>query len=363
MKLGILTFHAAHNYGSMLQAYALQSFLRNHGHEPEIINFRSKVQKLMYTHPFDFRYQYMIKETIYNALHTPHVLLPRYKRWRLFEKFLRQHLSLSQEYNTEEQLKSCAKNYDLIIVGSDQIWNTNALDFSTAYFADFTDVKKVSYAASLGGNPEGCDKILLKNHLFNFNNITVREERSKDFLINECGINNVDVVLDPVLLHGVNSYDALIDDEPIVKGDYIFYYTPQGYGDTIYNVSKLGKNLGLKVVTDKYYTGSDDVTALTLGPSEFLNVLKNATIVCGRSFHLAVFSILFHKNYYCLEGNHDSRIVNLLQKLNIKDRFIIKDNLDIVKTNSYTINYNRVDELLERQRQYSANKLLEITSN
>ena len=142
MKIGILTFHAAHNYGSMLQAYALQRFLKDHGHEPEFINFRSKVQKLMYAHPFDFRYKYMVKETVYNALHHPQTLWPRYMRWEKHEKFIKQHLSLSQEYNTEEEIKQCADNYDLIIVGSDQIWNTNALDFSTVYFADFSNTKK-----------------------------------------------------------------------------------------------------------------------------------------------------------------------------------------------------------------------------
>lgn len=31
MKIGILTFHASHNYGSMLQAYALQSILKKWG--------------------------------------------------------------------------------------------------------------------------------------------------------------------------------------------------------------------------------------------------------------------------------------------------------------------------------------------
>lgn len=360
MKIGILTFHASHNYGSMLQAYALQRFLKDHGHEPEFINFRSKVQKLMYAHPFDFRYKYKIKETIYNALHTPQVLWPRYKRWVKHEKFLKQHLSLSQEYNTEEEIKQCADKYDLIIVGSDQIWNTNALDFSTAYFADFSNTKKISYAASLGSSPERCDKILFKKYLPLFSSISVREERSKDFLSNECGIKNIDVVLDPVLLHDKSTYEIFIDKKPIVTGDYIFYYTPKGYGDNIRNVCELGQKLGLKVITDKYYPNAENVTLLTLGPSEFLNVIRNATVVCGQSFHLAAFSILFHKNYYCTDVHHDSRIDNLLQKLRIENRNITKETIDKVEAYTCSIDYDRADELLERQRQYSVNKLLEM---
>lgn len=53
MHIGIITFHASFNYGSMLQAYALQTFLTKQGHKVEIVNYRTLRQKKGYPKPLN----------------------------------------------------------------------------------------------------------------------------------------------------------------------------------------------------------------------------------------------------------------------------------------------------------------------
>lgn len=127
-KVGIITFHASHNYGSMLQAYALQQVVLSMGYDCEIINFRSITQKEMYMPIF-------MRGTLYGKcvrfiIQSPYAL-GMLKKYRLFEKFLKEELILSsKEYNTLKDLENADFSYDYYISGSDQIWNVHINDFN-----------------------------------------------------------------------------------------------------------------------------------------------------------------------------------------------------------------------------------------
>lgn len=148
-KVGIITFHAAHNYGSMLQTYALQQVVLSMGYDCEIINFRSIVQKEMYMPIF-------MRGTLYGKC-VRFIIQSSYalgilKKYRFFEKFLKEDLILSsKEYNTLEDLANADFNYDYYISGSDQIWNVESWDFSYSYFLPFVKFGKcIAYAPSMG---------------------------------------------------------------------------------------------------------------------------------------------------------------------------------------------------------------------
>ena len=134
-KVGIITFHASHNYGSMLQAYALQQVVLSMGYDCEIINFRSIAQKEMYKPIF-------LKGTFYGKC-VRFIIQATYaldilKKYRLFEYFLKEELILSpKEYTTLHDLENENFSYDYYISGSDQIWNVHAYDFNYAYFLPF----------------------------------------------------------------------------------------------------------------------------------------------------------------------------------------------------------------------------------
>lgn len=148
-KVGIITFHAAHNYGSMLQAYALQQVVLSMGYDCEIINFRSIVQKEQYKPIFMVGTLYgKCVRFIIQATYALGIL----KKHRLFERFLKEELILSKkEYTTLKDLESENFNYDYYISGSDQIWNTYTIDFNYAYFLPFVKSgKRIAYAPSMG---------------------------------------------------------------------------------------------------------------------------------------------------------------------------------------------------------------------
>ena len=148
-KVGIITFHAAYNYGSMLQAYALQQVILSMGYDCEIINFRSPAQKRQYKPIFVVGSLYgRCVRFIIQAAYVWGIL----KKQRLFEQFLNSELKLSyNEYGTLEDLENAGFNYDYYISGSDQIWNVYCNDFNYAYFLPFVKSgKRIAYAPSMG---------------------------------------------------------------------------------------------------------------------------------------------------------------------------------------------------------------------
>lgn len=329
MRIGIITFHASHNYGSMLQAWALQTYMQEFGHHVEIVNFRSKIQKIIYHKPLSFARTDVALASLKRLLLFPSSIKSLYKKWHLFEEFLHHELNLSKEYESYSDLVRETHNYDLLICGSDQIWNTNARDSGDAYYGNWFKGRKMSYAASMGQYPERCNANYLKEQIKGFEKISVREERTKRFLIDNGIANDASVVCDPTLLLDAEQYDALAGDEPLLKGDYVFFYTPVGMPyEYLAIASEIGRRMGCRVVTEKAYYPKDISQYgnieeyIPTGPKEFLNLIKYAKCVCGGSFHLHVFAILFKKNFYCINGDKDSRTNNLLGLLGLKNRIV-----------------------------------------
>lgn len=355
MKIGIITFHAAHNYGSMLQAYAMQTFLKRQGHHVEIINFCPLSQKRGYPKAIDFTAISNIKRSLKRLLLAPGTIASLDKKWHLFNDFLHRYLHLTKEYSTLEELKHADFDYDVLITGSDQIWNTKAFDFSEAYFGTFVEntTKKVAYAPSMGPEPEKQNIDYLRKLLQGYSAVSVREERTKEFIVNDHIYDKVEVVLDPTMLLDGCDYDSLYAKKPIIEGDYLFYYTPGGVRHEFLNeASKIGKKLNLPVICESCYSPGDlnrydnVIPYVPVGPSEFLNLVKNAKVVCGASFHLMVFSILFNKDFYCMNGDVDSRMNNLMKVCGCEDRIwsIVE------KANNSILAYGEID--LERMKRF-----------
>lgn len=327
MNIGVITFHAAFNYGSMLQAYAMQTILEKQGHKVEIINFRTKEQKLGYPKAIELSSLHNIKQSIIH-LFEPSSISMLNKKWNRFDNFLHKYLNLTKEYTTLEELKQANFNYDILITGSDQIWNTLAFDFSEAYFGSFvgSQTSKVAYAPSMGPNPEKQDTAYLRMLLSDFKAVAVREARTKDFLEKNQILRNVDIVLDPTMLLDAQDYNSLYSDEPLIKGKYIFYYTPGSIRhEFLKEAEMMAEKMRLPVICDTFYRSKDlkgykhIFSYPSTGPSEFLNLIKNAYMVCGASFHLMVFSILFKKNFYCMNGDVDSRMNHLMKTVGLEN--------------------------------------------
>lgn len=353
MHIGIITFHAAFNYGSMLQAWALQTYLEKLGHEVEIVNYRSTIQRLTYHKPLAWCRWDVALASIKRLLLFPSSIRPLNEKWHLFDDFMHRQMHLSKEYSSVEELQEQAKGYDLLVCGSDQIWNTCAPDSGPAYYGNWFHGRKISYAASLN-QPALVDLAFEREQIRGFDAISVREEASRRYLLDHHIATDVRVVCDPTLLLPASGYRPFVSDESLIKGDYIFLYCPVNIPYSSFRLAeKLSQQVGMPVVTEKAYYPKDlrryphIHRHIATGPREFLSLIRHARYVVGMSFHLLVFSILFHKNFYCVNGDKDSRTNNLLTKTSLLSRAVSLDADAIVPLPDIS-DWTEVDALLEK---------------
>ena len=323
MKVGIITFHASHNYGSMLQAYALQQVVMSLGHECEIINFRTKRKKKFYR-PFFTKYV----RGIAKAIAYPMIAFDVVRKHCLFEEFLKTYLILSKnEYSTNKQLKKTVFDYDAYISGSDQIWNTICFDFDSSYFLDFTTCdRKIAYAPSMGPSPMSqVNPQQIKgyaNVINQYTDLSVREEGTAEYLKKILGIEAT-VTIDPTLLLASDKWDRIAGDIDI-STPYIFLYTPW-YDHELYQIAAdLADKFNCKVVCTieecyRFWKSHPRfVYRLATGPVEFLGLIKNASFIVSGSFHAVIFSLLNAKPFYAHNGMQDNRISSILKKTNLE---------------------------------------------
>lgn len=363
MKTATVTFHAADNCGAFLQAYALQQVLKKELHvENSIIDFRSPELTKMYSviRPVNSPRE-LVHDLISLMHYRKHTL--RHKR---YEEIRRNHLDLTDGCSTEEEAVRCAEKFDLLIAGSDQIWNSNLLDFSPVYFLRNMTAKKVAYSASMGSRPNADSVKEYWNDIKDFSHISVREG-SAQRVVQELLGEEVEITLDPTQLLPEEAYRDLYSTTPLIKGKYVFFYSILTGKETIEITKRIAAYYKLPVVT--VFTNSRAIicelngirVCYDAGPGEFLNLMKHAEVVATNSFHGMIFSVIFHKNFYFVcnrkhdVGSGDARIDDFLLPLGIDNRFVYADtDLDAV---SAPICWERVDQNLEKKRRASIDYL------
>ena len=353
--VGLITWHYYLNYGSALQAYALQTIIQKLGYTCEFINYRKK----------KFR-KSNLKILIKYIISHISIVLPRKKREKYSFKFSRfEYTFLKQRkliYNAKN-IKKCNHKYKIFICGSDQIWAPNVFD--PIYFLSFVnpDKPKIAYAPSIG-----LDKIpnelqdKYRNLLRRFDSLSVREEKGAELIYKICNLK-AEVVLDPTFLLEKKEWEEILM-EPKIEEDYIFVYFLSENKAHEEAVKKLALILGYKIVTvshSKLNKKMVDYVDNDAGPREFLGYIKNAKLIITDSFHGTIFSIIFKKNFYVFERfspndkiSQNSRIYNILDKMNLNSRLIhYGSSIDEIKE----INYKDVDKLLQIEKLNSINYL------
>lgn len=343
MKLGILTFHDTLNYGASLQCYGLQKKLNMMGVQTEVVNYQCPKFVKEYS-PF-FVSQKNIRKFLY-MLAALKMNLEKQKKKELFQK---KYLPLSKSY-TRETIAQANEEYDGFVTGSDQVWNWKLTDFDTTYFLDFvkTGTKKFSYAASFGLSQIGNDKkSAYQSLLAGYDEMSVRESKGAKIVQDLIG-RNVDVVADPVLLLSKEQWEQIA----CVPNDnhYILLYSINDTAALAY-AKKLAEITGKELV---YLSAPIKCRAKCkkvreIGPDEFLGWFKNADYVVTDSFHGTICSVLFEKKFVSLQdrraGNHNSRIVNFLERVGLTDRIVEDPSQQQVVQNA--VNYSMVKEKLQ----------------
>lgn len=354
-KVGIVTFHRPYNYGANLQAYALQKKLQTMGYDVKIIDYRNKnieeTTKVVKTNFKGMNLKQIVKTCIANVCFLNKNIL----RKREFKKFQEQNYELSNIYKSKNELEDGKEVFDIYISGSDQIWNpeiTKGIDDVYTLNLDIKNIKRISYASSLGNVKLDSYKKELISRLKKYDFLSVREKAAQELLKEEIN-KKIEVVLDPTLLLSQKQWNSIIKNENKETEEYILFYTISEDKNMFKIVNKLSEMTNLKIITFRRSNGNlKNVLKnyYTKGPEDFINAFKNAKYIVTSSFHGTVFSIIYNKPFfvnYC--GTENKRVDNLLNVLNIKDRYINKpEDLTIEKINQ-KVDYQEINQNLSKE--------------
>lgn len=359
------------NYGTSLQGYALLKKMQQLGCEVEVINYEKRlslIEKIAY---------------ISNAIRVGEVkvLKKRLSADKDKEKHSQYALGLSQrteavnaykrkklipffhKYVGYQTLHEGSKNYDVVVVGSDQVWTPLSLPnkFFNLLFVD-DSVRKVAYASSFGVSEIPIfQQKATGEYLDRFYRIGVREQKGKE-IVDSLSHKKAQIVADPTLLLSRAEWEEEISEEisettqgnkQRVEGTpYIFCYLISPNEDARRQTKKLSERTGLPIITIRHmeqYREIDetigDEAPYTVDPNDFVRYISRAAYVCTDSFHCSVFSILFHRQFMTFyrtsnqdKTNRNSRIDSLL------------DVMGVNRAHIYAGDINKIDEVVDWEK-------------
>jgi hypothetical protein len=365
-KIATLNFHYSNsNYGAVLQAAALQEFLRLHGFDTENINLIPKPNKN--------RYRVFLgsvkKKLLYFIRPSKHFMAGNSE---VFDDFRSKWiLSSVKEYNTLSELSFAELNYHAYVVGSDQVWRpVYTDDLTEAYFLSFVSdkKKKISYAASFGVDYwEQKDNHYLTNKLRilleRFDAISVREYQGVDICRDIFKVN-AQHVLDPTLLVGRDLFDSIIAQDKVDKQEQnIVYYKLDRDEEFDESLMFLEREFGCISENIYYYEAliGNKKKYLYNSVPVWLAKIRDARLVVTDSYHCVCFAILFEKPflYYPNQERGVARVVSLLSVLDINTKVIVSNNFDIETSVNYIKpDYDKVNSLLAKNRKISKKFLI-----
>ncbi|MEH2916087.1 polysaccharide pyruvyl transferase family protein [Segatella copri] len=363
MKIGILTFHRALNYGAVLQCFGLYSVLQSLGYEPEIIDYRpesiERYRKFYSSATMKLYKGFFpkLKEFVASII----ISCGRKKASHRFDSFLNKYFKLSCAFN---EPKSMLSGYNAIIFGSDQIWSPSiCFGFDKMYWGQFEHgkAKLITYAASIGGHNKlsSSDWLQINKYIEAYDSISVREIQLKNMLSNNCH-KEIPVVVDPTILAGEKVFDE-IAQKPI-DTNYVLLFTLE-QNDNSYSFAKnIADKEKLKVVTLKALPSykkdknmGKEVAAVSI--EEFLGYFKYAKYIVAISFHGTVFSVLFRRDFYSLKCAQGDRAYNFLKSIGLENRMVDANNLIYPTKVDYSDVSNKIERLRSTSMQYLKDSL------
>lgn len=342
LSIGIMTWLHNGNYGTVLQAYALQRYLRSCGYHVTNIDFNAtaieKVKNFilcgnsprLFLEKFDMARTRKVADSKQREI--------KEERFRLF---LKENFHLTEEIVSYKALKKYADHFDIYICGSDQIWSPNLLN-PPYYFSYVNESrKKLAYACSFGVSSIASKKkaTSIQGYLRRFTHISVREEDGQRLVRKLLGVD-VPTTVDPVFLLTSDEWDSVVSDR-IIDDEYAFAYFLSYNEQYITIAKKVAKQLGIKLVmvpaTREEYKIEADLIQ-DAGPAEWISLIKHASIILTDSFHGCVFSLIYEKSLMIFKRFSDtskhsqnSRIYTLIKQYGLEDRVVTTYNKSQVK--------------------------------
>lgn len=365
-KIGIITILNVNNYGAELQASALCQKLNLLGYDTEIINF------FYYKTPgykFELKSRSLFPLPLKNLGKEILLLLreslvkflnPSYskRRKKAFDDFHKQYSRLSSPIESVSKLYATKFDYDVFIVGSDQVWNPNNPINLEPYFLKFAPKNKLkmSYASSFGVENIDDTKYEVYKGLLNNLDILSCREASGVNIIQKISGRTATHVVDPTLLLTKAEWETKMKPfdfkEPYIL---LFVFKESSFIDA--KVKEIQQRLGYKVVRickdeQEVANDGDFINLRDLGPSEFLGVYQKASFVITSSFHGTVFSLIFEKPFITItpsSKNNNTRQKGLLDLVGLKNCLVSEtDTLD--ESIYEEFDYGRIREVISQER-------------
>ncbi len=363
------------NYGTSLQGYAMIKKIQQLGYDVEIINYikqftlLDKIKWVINSYRCGLGRNIKVKKQSLPVDYVRNIgirtaAVDAYKEKKL--------LPLFHDYRGYEALSNGSKNYDVVVVGSDQVWIPTGLPtkFYNLLFVD-DNVRKVAYASSFGVQEiPDFQKKATGAYLDRFYKIGVREKRGKE-IVDALSHQTAQVVADPTLLLSREEWEEEIASSVINdKEPYMFCYLISENEDARAKATELAKQKDLKIICirhlEKYRAVDDtygDEAPYNVGPNEFVKYIRNAKYIVTDSFHCTVFSHIFHKNFLTFyrssagKNARNSRIDSLISVLGSSKNKLYA--VGGMKGIDAEVNWNTVDENLSKLRESSMNFLKE----
>lgn len=358
VKAGIITIVDLTNYGNRLQNYAVSKVLKQMGIEAETIHVIECNKKE--------KWKFVIKKRLKNLPLITELLMNIKKnnsakelRYLNFDRFSRKNIKMRYVYSADlnKITKECS-DFKYFVIGSDQIWNPKygyAKEFDFASFANAE--KKICFSPSFGIDviPDK-DVDVVKKGLEGFKYISVRENSGADIVKKLTG-KEAEVLIDPTMMLDATDWESVARKPKNVdtQKKYILSYflgkrteAQEEKINAIQEKNSMQEYLLLEPSKKELYA---------TGPSEFIELVKNAELVCTDSFHACVFSILFRKPFIVFhrDGNGagiSSRLDTLLETFKLtsrKEENILEENVfDCDFTESYIV----LEKERERVKQF-----------
>lgn len=366
--IGLDTGHLVYNYGTKLQAYAMQTLLEQNGERCEIIQWHKRNFGI-FNRVVD---QYKVLKKIYLGFGKRMKYWPKVmERYKKFDDF-NSKFHIHKYYGDLDEMKECVSKYSHVFCGSDQAWLPSNVEkhWYTLEFCNSNQVR-AAYAPSFGVDRIEDSKLnAYKQFLSLFDYLSVREISGQK-IIKKILEKDVPVVLAPTLLLERNYWDRLLKEATVCipKQPYCFCYFLGNNKKHRESVKHLSQHKDYKIVNLQHFSGfceADvdfaDENLYAVSPQDFIALIANADYVCTDSFHCTAFSIQYEKNFTVFhrfekkdKNSTNTRLYSLLEQLNLGTR-IIDDGQDIIPN---AVDYSICNNLLEKQRVISSEYLQE----
>lgn len=376
MEILILTQPLHTNYGGLLQAYALQQILKGMGHDV-VTDRLGVVRKLpLWNRALRFLYHAVQFCILKNYRYYPYRYLfvsfdkeSKAKRSIAVntERFVNTHIdTIDLLTRSNESVIDAVRQFDAIVVGSDQVWRATMSDIPT-YFLSFTkaiNVKRIAYAASFGTDDlneySKMDMKIASESIKLFDAVSVREKSGVHLCRDYFKMDAVHV-LDPTMLLSKDDYLKLIEEEdkPCSENILLTYVLDrtQEKNDIIQRVGEALHLTSCENGAVKYFSNvveSNVSECIYPSVSRWVAGFRDAQFVVTDSFHGTVFSIIFNKPFVAILNSKrgSSRFISLLSVLGLENRLISTTN-DLLEEHLKPIDYTEVNKILNDWRYLS----------